>query len=698
MTCRAAALLLIAALGGGCQAPPVRMETRLRALEGVAVTDAPAVDQIQLDSPYGGSLRVEDIEAGKDVRRAFVGRESLVLRWTLRPQKGAQMEMALTSKPRSRLESYQIRGGPPGALRDLPFLTPSNASPWVEIRFTLAGANGSPYVVEVSVRAPTGRAVIAEPTLLMPANRARPNVLIYVIDCLRADRVGAFGSRRGLSPAIDAFAREAVVLDQTWACASWTKPSVACLFTGRYPPRHGARTVSDRIADGTPTLAEAFSRAGYSTRAVVANPILDAEHFGFGRGFRSYRNLARDYAGLAVNAVPADARLITDDVAGWLPAVRDRPFFLYLHSLDLHYPYLARETPGQPKLAENASESDLYDSEFAYNDHEIGRLLAILKQEHRLEDTIVVVTADHGEEFGEHGTTRHGHSLYQDLVHVPLVIRLPGGEGAGARISDPVSLVDLPQTVLELASLPGLAEADGVSLARRFRGPALARPLPIFAEQISPVETLYAVRNERYKAIDELVPKEESLLFDLSSDPRETTPLVDARAGIATLRRQLAEFTAQAQQGLHLTVEPDPDNASVDITLRSPEALERVYRMGQRTGEPLKISPDSRVVTYSFHRSGFQHRLVAVPVDASVPLEVEIRVAGVPVDPSRVRMGSGMARRGASWSVIPAVALPPKGVEERPIRVWYQPAPAGSRIATLDPKLREDLRALGYIK
>jgi hypothetical protein len=214
------------------------------------------------------------------------------------------------------------------------------------------------------------------------------------------------------------------------------------------------------------------------------------------------------------------------------------------------------------------------------------------------------------------------------------------------------------------------------------------------------VETLYAVRNERYKAIEQLVPSEQSFLFDLSSDPREMTPLPETPAGAGALRLPLSEFTAQAQQGLHLTVEPDPDGALVQITLRSPAPLERAYRMGQRTGEPLRVSPDGRRVTYSFRRSGFRHRLVAVPVDASVPLEVEIRVAGAPVDPALVRVGAGLAPRGAVWVVIPsqAQAAPPQVAEDRPIRVWYQAAPAGSRVEALDPELREELRALGYLK
>ena len=699
MSDRGVTLLLALTLTNACDRAPARFETRVRLLEGVEATEMPAVAQVELESPNLASLRVNDIEAGKDMRRAFVGRDAVTLRWSLRPTKGARLEFALTSKPHSTPLTYRVRGGAPGGLRELHAGASSNTAPWIETRLALDGADGSAYVVEITAEAPGGRAAIAEPTLLGAVNGAKPNVIIYVVDCLRADRVGAFGSKRDLSPAIDAFARESVVLEQAWSCASWTKPSVACMFTGRYPPRHGARTTRDRLADGVPTLAEAFARAGYLTRAVVANPVLDAETLGFGRGFRSYRNLARDYAGRAVNSVSADAKVITDDAIAWLPSVKGRPFFLYLHSLDLHFPYLARVTPGRPKVPEGASEPDLYDSEFAYNDHEIGRLIEALRQERRLQDTIVVVTADHGEEFGEHGTTRHGHTLYQDLVHVPLVIRLPAAFQAGRRIPEPVSLIDLPETLLALAGLPPLAGADGVSLAPRLRGEGPPRPLPLFAEQISPVETLYSVRDDRYKAIEQLAPQARSLVFDLARDPEEKAPVSDTSSRVLALRRDLAEFMAQAQEGLHLTIDTDPDHAPVRVALWSATGFERAYLMGQRTGEPFRISPDAKTVTYEFRRSGFPHHVIAVPNAFNALVEMEIWVAGSAVNSARVLVGPGLSPRGSKWSFLPQEAARAPGLSgDRPIRLWYQAAPAGSRMKTLDPKLSEELRALGYIK
>ncbi len=683
-----------------CNGTEPRLLTRWRALDGVA-DGATEVPGLVLSSSRPGWVGVEDIEAAADVRRALVGRGRLTLRFKIQTFPGAHLELALTSKPHSAGVQWRIRGGRSGrdsALRDLAAGSQQVSSPWIEIRVALDNPDAGPYDIEVTAESKTGRVAMAEPAILGPTKEEKPNVIVYVIDCLRADRVGAFGSTRGLTPSIDALARESVVLEQAWSCASWTKPSVACMLTGQLPPKHGARTATDRISDDAPRLAEAFARAGYQTRSLVANPVLDGKAFGFGRGFRSYRNLARAYVERAVNAVPADAKEITNDLAAWTPTVKSRPFFLYVHSLDLHYPYEARAIPGRPAPAGGASESDLYDSEIAYNDREFGKVLDGLRPLGLLDNTIIVVTADHGEEFGEHGQNRHGHTLYQSLLHVPLVIRLPRGVRGGSRIAEPVSLVDLSSTLLDLSRLAPLSGTDGVSLAPRLRGQGVPRPMPLFAEQISSDGALYAARDERFKAIETIAPETSSLAFDLSADPNEKAPLEKLPPRAAALQRDLMVFMSRSQEGVHVAVDPNADGAPVRVELSSLTGFARVYLMGRRTGEPLRVSGDRRSATYEFKRSGFTHRLVAVPNNPEAMMTVAFSVAGRPPDPSTVSVGDGVRLSGSGWTFRARDLLKPEGPEAKGIRVWYQAGLAPSGDENLDPKLREDLKALGYIK
>lgn len=699
------ALICGAMLITSCDRGSARMETRWRALEGVPEGEG-AVPGFTMESSHPASIRVEDVDVAADVRRAFVARGSLTLRFKTQAFRGAALEVALAPKPVEGGLTWVARGGPtgqPASLRELgrgSIAPPADGAPrWTVARVSLGDAEG-PFDIEITAESPSGRVALAEPAVLGPTKdmSAKPNVLVYVIDCLRADRVGAFGSTRNLTPAIDALARESVVLEQAWSCASWTKPSVACMLTGQLPPRHGARTAADSIAESAPRLAEAFARAGYQTRALVANPVLDRKAFGYGRGFRSYRNLARDYVEKAVNAVPADAADITKDLAAWTPGVADRPFFAYVHSLDLHYPYESRAIPGRPAPGPGASESDLYDSEIAYNDLEFGKVVDGLRARGLLDNTILVVTADHGEEFGEHGANRHGHTLYQSLVHVPMLIRLPKGERAGTRVTQPVSNIDLGPTLLALAGLPPLSGADGVSLAAALRGQGAPRPMPLFAEQISNSETLYAARDERYKAIETLAPEITSLAFDLSTDPEEKAPLTTLNARAAGVRRDLLEFMSRSQEGVHLVVDTNDDAAPVRVEIASPKGFTRVYLMGRRTGEPLTVSNDGRSATYEFKRSGFAHHLVAVPADPDAPMTMSLRVAGRPVTTADLQTGEAVRFSGPGLSFRARDLGASKGPATKGIRLWYQEGAAARSPSSLDPKLQEELKALGYIK
>lgn len=314
----------------------------------------------------------------------------------------------------------------------------------------------------------------AEPT----APASRPNVVIYLVDTLRPDRLGTYGHTADTSPHLDAFAAEATVFENALAQAPWTRPSVASLFTGLSPLAHGVNRGYSRLPDDSSTVAELFDAAGYDTVGLITNAMV-AHKLGFSQGFDSYR-------------LTSPAESVATRVVGlfeeWLGSRRgEAPFFAYLHTYEPHGPYeppaelrrrfgagddgwigslahLKRLSRGDIEAGEGEVEEllRLYDAEIRWNDEGFGRLIALLRERELLDETVVVFTSDHGEAFREHGTWQHGKVLYREVLGVPLVIRFPD-RGHGARVAAPVQLVDLLPTLTAAAGLdtpPGLAGRD----------------------------------------------------------------------------------------------------------------------------------------------------------------------------------------------------------------------------------------------
>ena len=381
----------------------------------------------------------------------------------------------------------------------------------------------------------------------------RPNVLLIVVDTLRADRLGCYGAERETSPAIDEFAASAVRFDRAYSTAPWTIPSVASMFSGRFPSSHATTSFDRQLPDELQTLAEALREAGYGTAGVISHVALDSRH-NFDQGFEVYlESEALGHDHLSTEGVTRQALEQLDRLAG-----EPAPFLLFAHYFDPHYNYLrhpeygfAPESAGRLDgtapmrellpMAESMSPEearflrDLYDGEVRYTDQGIGRLLQRLDELELSDETIVVLTADHGEEFLEHGNLGHTSSLYEELIHVPLIIRDPGRKKPEpAVVSRPVSLVSLMPTLLGLA---GLQVDEG-----RYQGPSLEpllagadsddEPLLFVELDFVPVRagrhvgTVHkkALLGDRYKLIrDDSTGALE--LYDLLDDPDELANL-----------------------------------------------------------------------------------------------------------------------------------------------------------------------------
>lgn len=400
---------------------------------------------------------------------------------------------------------------------------------------------------------------------LAAATVGAPNVLLLVLDTVRAMRLSLYGYDRATTPALERWARSGTVFDQAIATASWTLPSHAGMFTGRYPHElnAGFRTALD---SRWPTLAEVLAQRGYRTAGFSANRKYASYESGLARGFARYEDFRVSPGQVMVSAAMGrqlvwqpwfekligyydlygrkNAAAVTDEFLTWAgQGNRGRPFFAFLNYYDAHDPYLAPSpfnrrfttdtTPFRSTTRAGLTPEQLarqvaaHDGAIAYMDHEIDRLLRTLQSRGMLENTLIILTGDHGEQFGEHGLMDHGNSLYRPLLDVPLVLWLPGRVPSGLRIRAPVTLRDLPATVLDLTGAAKDTVFPGSSWSSRWRADRGGVPQsPLLSELTWPDgEIFYALRLGDHEYIDWFRHQEE--LYDLRADPTESTNLAD---------------------------------------------------------------------------------------------------------------------------------------------------------------------------
>lgn len=410
----------------------------------------------------------------------------------------------------------------------------------------------------------------------------KPNVLLIILDTVRAKSLGLHGRDLETSSHLERLAEGGVVFDRAIAPAPWTLPSHASMFTGQ-PPSALSTGFETTLDDTYPTLAEALSQHGFATASFVANLLYASRQFGLARGFVRYEDYpvsvgqlvlstawGRGLAGWSalrsrlgyhelLNRKPASD--VVDSFLEWIDRT-DRPFFAFLNLYDAHEPYLppapydrlfhppasrgalrhtaslmggseaARPEKWGMTEAERRLDLALYEGAIAYVDDVLGRLFAELERVGLLDRTLVIVTSDHGEQFGEHGLYRHINSVYMPLLHVPLVIRLPGSVPHGRRVSVPVSLRQIPATVIDLLDLSVEGEFPGPSLVETWGTPPRAPP-PSFSELVPgvveqdwyPVAAgpLWSLVWGPFHYIRDAEGGEE--LYDLERDPEELTDL-----------------------------------------------------------------------------------------------------------------------------------------------------------------------------
>ncbi len=416
---------------------------------------------------------------------------------------------------------------------------------------------------------------------------AGPDIVLITLDTTRADRLGCYGYHRETSPNIDRFAAHATRYDKAFAPSSWTLPSHASLFTGKFTASHGARFDPDGplqlveairtedprwglyrargLSRDETTLAQILKEAGYATGAVVGGPWMKRV-FGLDRGFDHY-----DDSGIT-SVEGRRAREVSDAAIGWLQEHRREKLFLFVNYYDPHAPYdppagysekFVPTDPGEAAALGLAGvQRAAYDAEILYMDYHLGRLLKTLKASKRFEGALIILTADHGELLGEHGTFGHGKSLYHPELRIPLIVKQPGPDNAQASVPEPVQLVDVFSLVLEKI---GISPPEGI----QGESPGTVTH-PIIAE-LYPLPALTG--REGWRAIIEWPYKYlwndrgNHALVNLEKDPEETRNLLAREPQISA---RLASALAAYIQGLPAPGETGP---AQEVDAETQEAL-----------------------------------------------------------------------------------------------------------------------------
>jgi len=453
----------------------------------------------------------------------------------------------------------------------------------------------------------------------------RPNIIIVQIDATRHDHLSCYGYHRPTTPNIDRLAEEGVLYEQAISPASWTLPSHASLFTGLYPSQHGTGISHQQLAPHLTTIAKVLDRQGYQTVCLTSN-VWVSSTFDLTRGFRQFPAMMGPWSKIPLITRPGSllhrifvrlvgvkggrfSRWMNQAIHHWLSSGNDpnAPFFLFVLYCDPHAPYTFhkpfsydylgdrvaqarrvnqdphRYMAGKAEMAPQDFEilAALYDGELSYVDQKIGQLADMLQRHGILDDTLLVITSDHGENIGHHGLMGHQYCVYDSLIHVPLIIRYPERFPAGQRITAQVQTHDLFRTVLDLLDLdPGvlsnplpdyslLPEAIAANprpyTVAEDLNPNLRRIRRVFPDFDASVydRELRALRTDEYKFVWASDGRHE--LYNLRQDPQELDNRLEAEPEVAErLRGELDNWLASVNRSQMEAFEPELEEAVIE--------------------------------------------------------------------------------------------------------------------------------------
>jgi arylsulfatase A-like enzyme len=465
--------------------------------------------------------------------------------------------------------------------------------PWLNL-WLLAGllVGGAILVVGLSTSSSLVQARSSPPVSAggaVGANEA--NVVVLTLDTTRADHLGVYGYERAHTPNLDAWAKRGTVYWQTIAQIPITNPNHASLFTSKYPQTHGVLYNGWFLDYANLTLADILAERGYTTAAFVSAFPLKTEVSGLQQGFQTYDDdfslldryaslmalrIVERLAGLGLGVLERQAEAVTDSVLAWVAKDPGEPFFLWVHYFDPHTPYIP--PPSYERLHPPADDGEvarqiaLYDGEISYMDEQVGRVLSKLEAEGLLANTILVITADHGESLDEHDYYfDHSRYVYEPSMRVPLIIVYPPAVEAGVIIDEQVQTIDIMPTILRLLGIPlvGGLQGDLLPLSAREKSAQNAAFGQTRAQMHRPEGQKYSIRKGGWKYI--LSPNAGvTELYDLTADPGELNNLVSVETELAQrLEAELSEWLMQT-----------PRVEAVRESAIDPETQEKLERLG----------------------------------------------------------------------------------------------------------------------
>jgi arylsulfatase A-like enzyme len=584
-------------------------------------------------------------------------------------------------------------------------------------------------------------------SLSAPQPGSHPNIVFILIDTLRRDRLTPYGYHRDTSPEIARrLAAAGTLMENAYSQAPWTLPSVVSFMTGRYPGQlvEGG-TVPDGIPANVEPLAERLAKLGFETGGFLANPTLQVGA-GFERGFKTIYAPPPE-----VEWINKHADELNRHILPWLAAHQDRPFFLYAHYIDPHDPYdnpeiVGNLSPfetsyggpvagtwvhglyaGKLKLPDPARDlahlNALYDSEVHYVDRFVGQLLAAIKPE-VLSHTLVVLTADHGEELLDHGGWKHGQSLYEEQIHVPLIFRWDHHIPAGRRLGGTVRLLDLLPTLMDAAGGAADPRAEGLDLLPYLTSAKNIPEKPAFAIGLSggplraaailqgtklilfnreePVRTTGELQEYLWRHDLERLEGAES--YDLARDPRERNNLFGSGSGpedqrVALLQTVIERRLDSTLPGLRILAHGFPAGSRLVGSVRFERPPE--HCMPYFLGSADHLLQRGRWVRFTIAAEALDKGL-RVEGELGGIVTLEATLDGQPLEGTQMRIGAGAAHHGGpltpealgarSWPV------PPSEAARGALLLWRHDAAArAAPRQPLDPETERRLRALGYL-
>ncbi|QQR89144.1 MAG: sulfatase [Myxococcales bacterium] len=497
----------------------------------------------------------EKIERKKERRDALVLDGPSQFTWYVTVPEQGKLGFALSALSESKKPQMSVTIKADG-LNSKTLFSGETKDYWTEHLISLDEYVGQTVRIDMKNKG-AGQIAVASPAVFVSQKDALPeikpakNVVLLIIDTLRADKLKPYNKNsRVQTPVLDTVSDQGAVFTQAHSPENWTKPSVASILTSLYPESHRTKQMESKLSESALLISEIYRKAGYRTGSFIANGHV-SDRFGFKQGWDYYTNYIREKK-------ISDAEHVFTEASKWIEKNKDNQFFAFIQTIDPHVPY---DPPGEflqlydkqdysgPISPRNTSQNQvdasrgkielssrdkarlaaLYDAEISYHDHHLGEFIEKLKAWGVYDDTVFVITADHGEEFGDHGKYGHGHSVYEELLHVPLSFRFPGVVPKKIAVPHTVSTLDIGPTLLELSGIKEPPTMEGHSLWPYMNQLEPARPSVAFSDFLDNRRVITA---GRWKLIQR-GGRGDASLFDLKTDPAEQHELSSKQRPIA---------------------------------------------------------------------------------------------------------------------------------------------------------------------